>query len=299
MDSNNESTRYEAVTTEAVGTSHESGRFKEEATQEIIPIPVDGRNIQMFSTGFMNQQPFTHTLAQHHPQAASFYHNQGHFYQNSLTHGDFYPPISTPISVHQFNSFSSLSAQEHNSTEECPSCGQLTLISELTCDPINTQYPICKSCCQKQLSLKYTNQGSISRNGYKTKGVKPLKKCTNCGTSVTTLWRKFKGIEEIRLKHPKKDFDLDPSPDYKGKTGCNACCLYWSLHGKHRPADMKRDHAPSRRKRKKEKSQSDHSRADIPTQSQYLPQLRGHFPFFVKQEDGSSIHSQSFVPNLA
>ena len=93
------------------------------------------------------------------------------------------------------------------------------------------KYPICKSCCQKQLSLKYTNQGSISRNGYKTKGVKPLKKCTNCGTSVTTLWRKFKGIEEIRLKHPKKDFDLDPSPDYKGKTGCNACCLYWSLHG--------------------------------------------------------------------
>ena len=70
----------------------------------------------------------------------------------------------------------------------------------------------------------------MSRGGYKGKGSKPLKKCSNCGTSITTLWRKFKGIDEIRLKHPKKSLD-DSSPDYKGKTGCNACCLYWSLHG--------------------------------------------------------------------
>merc|ERR1719204_517188 len=87
---------------------------------------------------------------------------------------------------------------------------------------------------------------------FKNKSTKSHKTCVNCGTTNTTLWRKFKAAEEVKSKRPDKNVD-DSRPDMKGKIGCNACCLYWALHGKHRPPDMKRDQAPTRRKRKKEK----------------------------------------------
>ena len=42
--------------------------------------------------------------------------------------------------------------------------------------------------------------------------------------------RKFKAAEEVKSKRPDKNVD-DSRPDMKGKIGCNACCLYWALHG--------------------------------------------------------------------
>ncbi|THU98189.1 glucocorticoid receptor-like (DNA-binding domain), partial [Dendrothele bispora CBS 962.96] len=43
--------------------------------------------------------------------------------------------------------------------------------------------------------------------------------CYNCHTTVTPLWRK----------------------DNKGKMVCNACRLYYKLHGSARPIQMKSD----------------------------------------------------------
>ncbi|KOB66644.1 putative endothelial transcription factor gata-2-like protein [Operophtera brumata] len=51
--------------------------------------------------------------------------------------------------------------------------------------------------------------------------------CTNCGTHTTTIWRR----------------------DARGEMVCNACGLYYKLHGVPRPTAMRRDTIHTRRRR--------------------------------------------------
>ena len=53
--------------------------------------------------------------------------------------------------------------------------------------------------------------------------------CTNCGTMTTTIWRR----------------------NMKGEMVCNACGLYYKLHGVNRPENMRRDTIHTRRRRPK------------------------------------------------
>ena len=53
---------------------------------------------------------------------------------------------------------------------------------------------------------------------------------TTCNHLRSQRKRKFKAAEEVKSKRPDKNVD-DSRPDMKGKIGCNACCLYWALHG--------------------------------------------------------------------
>ena len=53
--------------------------------------------------------------------------------------------------------------------------------------------------------------------------------CTNCGTMTTTIWRR----------------------NMKGEMVCNACGLYYKLHGINRPVTMRRDTIHTRRRRPK------------------------------------------------
>ena len=52
--------------------------------------------------------------------------------------------------------------------------------------------------------------------------------CANCATKVTSLWRKTSG----------------------GETVCNACGLYFKVHGRNRPTHMRKDEVHGRRRKR-------------------------------------------------
>nr|XP_036226402.1 nuclear transcription factor Y subunit gamma isoform X4 [Bactrocera oleae]XP_036226403.1 nuclear transcription factor Y subunit gamma isoform X4 [Bactrocera oleae] len=70
--------------------------------------------------------------------------------------------------------------------------------------------------------------------------------CSNCGTLTTTIWRR----------------------SIRGEMVCNACGLYFKLHGVNRPHSMRRDTIHTRRRRPKEceKSKKKNKRASSPSE---------------------------------
>lgn len=62
------------------------------------------------------------------------------------------------------------------------------------------------------------------------------KRCTNCGTTSTSLWRRNTQAEIV----------------------CNACGVYYKLHGVNRPVELRNDDIQSRRRVSRQKSDSSH-----------------------------------------
>ena len=77
--------------------------------------------------------------------------------------------------------------------------------------------------------LRYNSSSSKSQTSRKSGDVN----CANCGTSTTTLWRRNK----------------------EGSPVCNACGLYYKVHGRERPIELKKDNIQTR-KRKQARAKS-------------------------------------------
>ncbi|XP_033215568.1 GATA-type transcription factor sreA-like isoform X2 [Belonocnema kinseyi] len=74
--------------------------------------------------------------------------------------------------------------------------------------------------------------------------------CTNCGTMTTTIWRR----------------------NTKGEMVCNACGLYYKLHGINRPVTMRRDTIHTRRRRPKGEKPTRHRKKGdaLPPQTDHM-----------------------------
>ena len=71
--------------------------------------------------------------------------------------------------------------------------------------------------------LRYNSSSSKSQTSRKSGDVN----CANCGTSTTTLWRRNK----------------------EGSPVCNACGLYYKVHSRDRPIELKKDNIQTRKRK--------------------------------------------------
>lgn len=76
--------------------------------------------------------------------------------------------------------------------------------------------------------------------------------CTNCGTLTTTIWRR----------------------NVRGEMVCNACGLYFKLHGVNRPHSMRRDTIHTRRRRPKGDKSNRRRKCKIPRRKARMISLR-------------------------
>ena len=79
-----------------------------------------------------------------------------------------------------------------------------------------------------ETSKSNNNNNTSNKNANNNQQQKDLS-CTNCGTTTTTIWRR----------------------NMRGEMVCNACGLYFKLHGVNRPHTMRRDTIHTRRRRPK------------------------------------------------
>ncbi|XP_073824741.1 uncharacterized protein [Musca autumnalis] len=96
--------------------------------------------------------------------------------------------------------------------------------SSLTTEDQLTEEPIALIKCTKGFTNKNGSHKDMS--------------CTNCGTVTTTIWRR----------------------SVRGDIVCNACGLYFKLHGVNRPHSMRRDTIHTRRRRPKDGEKSEKER---------------------------------------
>ena len=73
--------------------------------------------------------------------------------------------------------------------------------------------------------------------------------CTNCHTTQTTLWRRNNDGEPV----------------------CNACGLYFKLHGVNRPMAMRKDGIQTRKRKPKQQQQK--NKEDIKTEGEFSGRL--------------------------
>ncbi|KAF7373864.1 hypothetical protein MSAN_00598400 [Mycena sanguinolenta] len=134
---------------------------------------------------------------------------------------------------------------------ECSNCGathtplwRRGLNDELNCNACGLYCKLHKRPRPK--TMRNNNGGAEGRGqSVRAEAVDVLAQCYNCHTTATPLWRK----------------------DDEGKTVCNACGLYYKLHGSARPISMKSDIIRKRSRHDARRGGASASVSETPTAS--------------------------------
>ena len=95
----------------------------------------------------------------------------------------------------------------------------------------------------RPLARSSTQRSSLSTSSSKSRPEGTA--CANCATTTTTLWRRIK----------------------ENVTVCNACGLYFKVHGRDRPTQLRKDVVQTRKRKQKVKPDPNNSNISIPGSS--------------------------------
>lgn len=98
-----------------------------------------------------------------------------------------------------------------------------------------TGHLLCNACglYHRSNGVRRPTQRSLIPGGRQVPGGRVGLRCSNCGTSTTTLWRR----------------------SVRGEPVCNACGLYYKLHNRDRPPGMRKPGIQTRKRKPKQKQQ--------------------------------------------
>ncbi|KAF9257404.1 hypothetical protein L218DRAFT_935829 [Marasmius fiardii PR-910] len=133
---------------------------------------------------------------------------------------------------------------------ECSNCGathtplwRRGLNDELNCNACGLYCKLHKR--PRPRSMRNAHGEGRSQTAPRLETVDVVAQCYNCHTTATPLWRK----------------------DDEGKTVCNACGLYYKLHGSARPISMKSDIIRKRSRHDARRSSTSHMVSETPSAS--------------------------------
>ncbi|KAL7638244.1 UNVERIFIED_CONTAM: hypothetical protein RMT77_010808 [Armadillidium vulgare] len=195
------------------------------------------------STQSPTDQTFTSSLGLNSPREGSYLQSGMQPLQGSINPytAQAYAQMNSTVWRYDSMGFQDLShypGSDFMESRECVNCGavQTPLWRR---DP--TGHYLCNACglytkmngMNRPHMLKHTRRldGLALQTSSRRMGLI----CSNCGTTTTTLWRR----------------------NNEGDPVCNACGLYFKLHGIHRPIQMRKDSIQCRKRKPKNKKADD------------------------------------------